>query len=67
MARPTAASRSSRISATEQLVRNQFDILSNAPGGQLQPQTVPALIQHASQKQSDTAVTAIEAYQQLSA
>eukprot|EP00971_Amphidinium_carterae_P326424 6457191-Amphidinium_carterae.1 len=39
----------SRISATEQLVRNQFDILSSSPGGQLQPGTVPALLQHAVQ------------------
>eukprot|EP00971_Amphidinium_carterae_P212857 4224582-Amphidinium_carterae.1 len=39
----------SRISTTEQLVRNQFDILSRSPGGQLQPGTVPALLQHAVQ------------------
>eukprot|EP00971_Amphidinium_carterae_P333747 6468639-Amphidinium_carterae.1 len=42
-----AKNQESRISATEQLVRNQYDILSSTPGGQLQPGTVPALLQHA--------------------
>eukprot|EP00971_Amphidinium_carterae_P236175 4687123-Amphidinium_carterae.1 len=79
-----AKNQESRISATEQLVRNQFEILSSTPGGQLQPHTVPALLQHAVQHQdmleqiaaeratqqsqeSSSTVTAIEAYQQLSA
>eukprot|EP00971_Amphidinium_carterae_P033749 664663-Amphidinium_carterae.1 len=44
-----AKNQESRLAATEQLIRNQFDILSSTPGGLLQPQTVPALIDHAVQ------------------
>eukprot|EP00971_Amphidinium_carterae_P144352 2861002-Amphidinium_carterae.1 len=44
-----AKNQESRISATEQLVRNQFEILSSTPGGELLPHTVPALLEHAVQ------------------
>eukprot|EP00971_Amphidinium_carterae_P272791 5414090-Amphidinium_carterae.3 len=39
-----AKNQESRISATEQLVRNQYDIMKSSPTGQLQSQTVPALL-----------------------